>query len=593
MKFKERKNNVKTKRVVIIVAIILILIAIIIGIVIAINKSKQNYTVEKISEDDVKYYKVISNGKSGIIDRDGNEIIPAEYNTIKMPNPTKPIFVCVYDYDGATGSYKTKVLNENGEEILSEYSDVNTIEIKEIVSNIPYEKTVLQYKQNNKYGLIDFEGKQITKPEYDEIRNMPYREGEIIVKKDGKYGVISINGGQLLDFKYDVINGDNYYSNDRQYELDGYIVGITKEDKTQYGYIDYNRQVVLDTVFDKIYRINNVEDDDNIYLITEKDKKVQLYKNNKLLLDNDYQSINYDEESKLLIVQKDNKYGVLDLEGKQIMNVEYDSLDIPGQYIVASKDGLTKTYNLSGEEQSSSEYASIINTENENYKITIDQNNNYGVISSNNAVLINNQYSYIQYLYGDYFVAGGKEGKSGVINSNGEEILPLQYEVIKRIDDTEILESINGDILELYNKDMQLIIQMKNGKLDETDDYIKIYSETDTGYVGKDGVVKSASELFPDNEIYADQQNGKWGFVDKAGNVVIDYQYEKATDLNSSGFAGIKQDGKWGVINKNGEVIFKPAYNIPIQNGEPYFIGKYYRIVSGYDEAYFTDEIGE
>ena len=63
--------------------------------------------------------------------------------------------------------------------------------------------------------------------------------------------------------------------------------------------------------------------------------------------------------------------------------------------------------------------------------------------------------------------------------------------------------------------------------------------------------------------------------------------------MNSRGFAGIKQDGKWGVINKNGEVIFKPAYNIPIQNGEPYFIGKYYRIVSGYDEAYFTDEIGE
>ena len=140
---------------------------------------------------------------------------------------------------------------------------------------------------------------------------------------------------------------------------------------------------------------------------------------------------------------------------------------------------------------------------------------------------------------------------------------------------------------------MQLIVQMQNGKLDATNDYIKVYSETDTIYVGKDGVVKSASELFPDNEIYADQQNGKWGFVDKAGNVVVDYQYEKATDLNSRGFAGIKQDGKWGVINKNGEVIFKPAYNIPIQNGEPYFIGKYYRIVSGYDEAYFTDEIGE
>ena len=271
MKFKEKKNNIKTKRIIIIFAIILVIIAIIVGIVLFVNNSKQNYTVQEISEEDIKYYKVVSNGKTGIIDRDGNEIIPAEYNAIKMPNPTQPIFICIYDYDGATGDYKTKVLNGNAEEILTQYSDVNTIEIKEIVSNVPYEKTVLQYQENDKYGLINFAGKQITKAEYEEIRNMPYREGEIVAKKDGKYGVISINGGKILDFIYDVINGDNYYSQEKEYELDGYIVGINKDNKMQYGYIDNKRQVVLNNEFDKIYRINNDEDDDNIYLITEKD----------------------------------------------------------------------------------------------------------------------------------------------------------------------------------------------------------------------------------------------------------------------------------------------------------------------------------
>lgn len=593
MKFKEKKNNIKTKRIIIISAILLVIIAIIVGIVLVVNNSKQNYTVQEISEEDIKYYKVVSNGKTGIIDRDGNEIIPAEYNAIKMPNPTQPIFICIYDYDGATGDYKTKVLNGNAEEILTQYSDVNTIEIKEIVSNVPYEKTVLQYQENDKYGLINFEGKQITKAEYEEIRNMPYREGEIVAKKDGKYGVISINGGKILDFKYDVINGDNYYSQEKEYELDGYIVGINKDNKMQYGYIDNKRQVILETEFDKIYRINNVEDDDNIYLITEKDKKVQLYKNNKLLLDNDYQSIIFNEESKLLIVQKDNKYGALDLEGKQIMNIEYDSLQIPGQYITATKDGETKTYNLSGEVQEVSEFASVMTTDNENYKITIDQNNNYGVISSNNSIVIENNYSYIQYLFGDYFVVGGKDGKSGVINASGEEVLPLQYEVIQKLDDVEILQANTANTTEIYNKDMQLVVQMENGKLDITDDFIKVYSTTDTAYVGKDGALKNANELFPDNGLYAAKKDGKWGFVDKNGNVKIDYQYEKVTELNPKGFAGIKKNGKWGVINKDEEVILEPTYNIPEQNGEPYFIGRYYRVVSGYEDAYFTDEIRE
>ena len=178
-------------------------------------------------------------------------------------------------------------------------------------------------------------------------------------------------------------------------------------------------------------------------------------------------------------------------------------------------------------------------------------------------------------------------------NASGEEVLPLQYEVIQKLDDVEILQANTANTTEIYNKDMQLVVQMENGKLDITDDFIKVYSTTDTAYVGKDGDLKNANELFPDNGLYAAKKDGKWGFVDKNGNVKIDYQYEKVTELNPKGFAGIKKNGKWGVINKDGEVILEPTYNIPEQNGEPYFIGRYYRVVSGYEDAYFTDEIRE
>ena len=58
-----------------------------------------------------------------------------------------------------------------------------------------------------------------------------------------------------------------------------------------------------------------------------------------MLLDNNYQSINYNEDSELLILKKDNKFGVTDLNGKQILNVEYDQIQIPGNYILATKNG--------------------------------------------------------------------------------------------------------------------------------------------------------------------------------------------------------------------------------------------------------------
>ena len=594
MKYQERKDNRKVKKIVFVCILIIIVIAIIFGINFIINKAKQNYTIESISSEDINYYKITSNGLSGVIDKNGNVVVKPEYNAVKIPNPKEPIFVCLFDYNPSTGEYKTKVLNDKNEELLTDYEGVNTIEIKEIISSIPYEKTVLQYQKDGKYGIIDFNGKEITKPIYEEIRNMPYREGELIVKKDGKYGVININGGNLLDFKYDYITGDNYYSKEKEYSLDGYIVGINdSEGKTKYGYLDSKRNTLLDNEFDRIYRMNNVEDDENIYIIAEKDSKIQLYKNNKLLLDNDYQAIKYNEDSKLLILQKDNKYGVTDLNGKQILNTEYDQIQIPGNYILAYKSGNLETYNVSGEKQENSLYSNIINTSNENYKITVDYNNKYGVITKDNQQIISNQYNFIQYLYDNYFIVGSEDGKAGIINDKSEIVVPIKYEIIQKIENSDIIQAVNGNVLELYNKQLEKIIEMQDGKLDIQDNYVKIYSDTETQFVGKDGTLKTDFEIFPNNTLFASEKDGKWGFVDKNNNVKVDYIYDKVTEVNELGFAGIKKDGKWGVIDKNGNIILEPVYEIPEQNGEPYFIGKYYKVISGYEEEYFTDEVEE
>ncbi len=593
MKFQEKKDNKKLKQISIIVIIAIILITAITGVIIAINKSKENYELEKISNEDINYYKIMSNGKSGIIDKTGKVIIEPKYNTIKLPNPKKPIFICIYDYNAVSGEYKTKVLNEKNEEILKNYENVNTIDIKEVVSSIPYEKTVLQYQKDGKYGIINFEGKIIIKPIYEEIRNMPYREGELIVKKQGKYGVVSINGGKLLDCKYDYITGDNYYSEEKKYELDGYIVGLNNEDgKMQYGYINNKREQILDVEFDKIYRMNDVKDDENIYLLAEKDGKIQLYKNNKLLLDNNYQSINYSEDSKLLILQKDGRYGVTDLNGKQILSVDYEQIRIPGDYIIAIKDGKQVIFDLVGTQKENLAYTNILKTENENYNITVDKNDKYGVINKDGNILIGNKYNYIQYLYDNYFIVGGETGKSGIINDKGEEILPIKYEVIQKLDKNNIVQAMVGNVLELYSKEMNNIVSMENGKIEINDEYIKVYSNNQTTYVSNDGTLKTNFEIF-NNNIFASEREGKWGFVNKDNNVVVDYQYDKVTEVNELGFAGIKKDGKWGVIDGKANIILEPTYKIPEQNGEPYFIGKYYKVISGYEIEYFTDDINE
>ena len=75
--------------------------------------------------------------------------------------------------------------------------------------------------------------------------------------------------------------------------------------------------------------------------------------------------------------------------------------------------------------------------------------------------------------------------------------------------------------------------------------------------------------------------------VDKINS--IQNEYEKVTEFNEYGFAGIKKDGKWGSINENGEIVQEPVYSISWQN--PSFIGKYYKSEEWYGELFYINKV--
>ncbi|MBL4648515.1 MAG: WG repeat-containing protein, partial [Aureispira sp.] len=48
---------------------------------------------------------------------------------------------------------------------------------------------------------------------------------------------------------------------------------------------------------------------------------------------------------------------------------------------------------------------------------------------------------------------------------------------------------------------------------------------------------------------------GKWGYIDKKGAVVIDFKYDKAAYFKN-GLAKIEEEGKAGYVNKKGLLVF-------------------------------------
>ena len=455
--------NNKIKKLIIIVIALIIIMAI--GFLVY-NKIKKSYDVEAVTIE--KYFLLNSDNNIGVIDNKGNIIIKPQYFEVHIPNPSKPIFVCYYGYNEQTGEYKTKIINDQGTELFTKYNKIETINLNDIATSMPYEKNVLKYEEDGKYGLIDLKGNIVTKPIYDSIDGLSNKEGELLISQNEKYGVINTKGAELIKPEYNYISGDAYYTSEKKYALSGYILGITTSDGYRYGYMNCKRKKLLNTEYNEIIRLGGIgseNTDKDVFLVAKKDGQYGLVKNKKIMIDFRYQSIDYSGVNNLFIVTRSKKTGVYNSEGKKVMATKYDEVQVHENYIYTKQNNEEAYYNLLG----------------------------------------------------------------------------------NRIDKSTIKEEEPKD---------------------------ENQSES----------VEQTGKLIPK------EKNGKWGFVDKNGNIVLDYKYEDATQLNEYGFAGIKQNGKWGSIDENGNIVVEPIYNLD-NYYEINFIGKYYKVIYDYRTVYYSADI--
>ena len=563
-----------------IVAVIIIAIS----IMAIINEVQLHYKVEEISE--YNYFTLEQNQKYGVIDKNGNIVIEAEYEAVQIPNPSKAIFVCVKEYNENTKEYETVVYNEKKEVLFSNYKNIQAISIYTNVNSTPYEKSVLTYKENGKYGLINLEGKQITKPVYDEISSINYKEGTFLVKQNELEGIINMKGKVIIKCEYESVTSDNYYSENGYNKQAGFIVSKKTEDGYRYGYANYRGTIILNPIYTQLERVTEIANEKGVYFIAFKNGQAGLLKNNKEILNYEYEDIQYNVLGSIFVTKRNGKYGAVNQEGTTVLYPEYDNVYTGGMYLNALKDKDIFIFDLNGNKIETNE-VSKTKTENANYYITIDKNNKYKVVDSKDNIIIDKDYTYIEYLPGDYFIVE-RDSKSGIIDSNGKSVIELKYDSISRINETDILQMETNKNIALYNLNMKEIVSMDNAIVKEVKDekaYILLYSDTDFKYFDKKGNILTSQNLFENNSLFAKNINGKWGFVDKDGNLKVQNDYELVTDFNKYGFAGIKKDGKWGSINQNGEVVQEPTYDL--KRNIPEFVGKYYRV----NATKFSDEI--
>ncbi|MDP8078951.1 WG repeat-containing protein [Phocoenobacter skyensis] len=128
----------------------------------------------------------------------------------------------------------------------------------------------------------------------------------------------------------------------------------------------------------------------------------------------------------------------------------------------------------------------------------------------------------------------------------------------KEITSTDIYEN---QLTEQEKNNVSLILAMEKGEsVEQVVENKEQPKSSETNTVKE--VVKVEVDLKPI------EKNGKYGFVNSKGNIVIPLEYDEAYSFSENGLAAIEKNGKWGFINSKGKIV------IPLQYDGAYFFAK-------------------
>ena len=557
MRYFESKGNALIK--VCVISVILVVIAIII-----INVAKPKNNTEEIQEKVYEYFSLYTlDEKAGVVDKTGKIIVEPKYLNVYIPNPSVDVFVLQTE-EGFV------VVNSKESKLFEGFDNLSVIRMNEYSEEV--EMNVLTYEVDSKKGIIDLSGNKLTEAIYDDIKSLESRPGRLLVKKDNKYGVLDSLGNIVVDVKYNAVKSDGYSTAEDGYSKTGYIISERTDNGIIYGYSDYEGNVLIEPKYESLARVNKKSDD--IYLIVMERGKKGVIKNKKQLIKNNFQSVSYSEIADIFVVEKVGKYGFYSLEGDEILKPTYPNYVVSKEYITVEENDKTVMYDFFGNVVKTNNYASVSEVEGTSYFIAKSEDGYYSIISKD--VNVNDKYIFMEYAFGDYFIFTNEENKTGVLHVWEGVVIEPTYTVILKIEGMNALEARDeSNALHLYDSKLEEVFVLENAVVQKVNDnYTVIYSDTEMKYINKDGKVVENTEVYPDNKLYSIQKDGKWGFVNNSGEIVVPCKYDLVTELNSYGFAGVKQDGKWGVIDEKGKELVVPVYEIDSYYF-PQFIGKY------------------
>lgn len=574
-------------------------------------------------------FKVLKDKKWGTVTEHGEVMIPIIFDDIQSFELTD-YYSCLHrrnlllvSRDGNQGVYTS-----TGELFIEVKYDYIQKSLDDL--SCPHLLQSREVKKDGKYGIVNQKGKEILPCEYDVITQFDnkYHDNRFAVYKNGKYGLLDENGRQIIDCKYDEIMSTG---NDFK-EL--YIV----KEKGLYGVIDIKDSFIIHPQFKSYQFVEGFSPSGHdiifkeggygqalpapmshcfmnyqgIFLFRKSGKWGFLNSVTNKFVPNKYQMI-YGNYGDYLAYRKDDKYGILRIDGKEItapiFQAKPDGYDLNQHGIACFKQG--GKYGIldsSGVIKIAAKYArpvTILGTYStgQKYYIEFEDRGKKVVISRQGDELLRGNYKSIEKMEDvNLLVVSNLDNKKALMTRQGEFITPFEYDhfekckqndhwlkssyIMARTDGEEGLLDTTGKVLletkhDYISQISDELFTFKDSTSTTTFDIKKGFSKIDLPYIQHfngqvatyydDGIYKikdlnnkdlytqaSKFKLLP-NGFLAYQENAKWGVLNPDGSPLIMPIYDKIKYYD--GDKGIvKLNGSYGVIDSNENFINEHRY---------------------------------
>ncbi|MCL2290306.1 MAG: WG repeat-containing protein [Bacteroidetes bacterium] len=290
------------------------------------------------------------------------------------------------------------------------------------------------------------------------------------VRKGKKWGYIDIQGNPVIDIKYEAIQN-------------GFTDGLAwVKLKNKYGYVNNKGDQIIPLKYANAYPFS---DGCAAVVVKEKNKFLFGYINTagNEIVEPIYEHCIARFAHGRSAIKKDGKWAIINTKGEQITGFEYLNVIISPKnkgYIIVTKDGAKD--NEGG-----------------------IQSGNWGIMNNDGKLITPLKYHAIRNFNDENLILVSSGDSWGWVNMQGEEIIPLKHK--------QVLD---------FNEGLAAILE--NGKVN----WINAKNETvlKTDYTG--------TTYFENGVAYVKDRYGKWGSIDKKGNIVVPLiadSYREAVDV--------------------------------------------------------------